>query len=122
MLISTDEINHPSSADVLLNTRAVANGTCQSPAPIGIHVCSPKPNQTVSSPVTFAFSATSFYPIRKMEVWIDGKKRSETYEVFANEGFAKLKLTLAAGTHRVALFSGGFDGTVQHTSYSIDVQ
>ena len=117
-----NEVQHPWSADVLLNTRSRPNGSCQTPAPVGIHVCSPVANSTVQNPVNFAFSAISFYPVRKMEVWIDGKKRSETYEVFANEGFANVKLTLAPGTHRVGLFSGGFDGTVQHTSYNINVK
>jgi len=121
-LFSDEEIQHPWSADVLLNTRTRPNGSCQTPAPVGIHVCSPVANSTVQNPVNFAFSATSFYPVRKMEVWIDGKKRSEKYEVFANEGFANVKLTLAPGTRRVGLFSGGFDGTVQRTSYNITVQ
>ena len=57
-----------------------------------------------------------------MEVWIDGKKLSETYEVFADEGFSNVKLTLVPGSHKVSLFSGGFDGTVQHTSYDITVK
>jgi FG-GAP-like repeat len=123
MLVSETENEHPNSAGVLLNTRAKPNGTCQTPAsPSAISVCSPTPNQTVSNPVQFAFSATSFYPVRKMEVWIDGTKRSETYEVFANEGFANVNLKLTPGTHKVSLFEGGFDGTVQHTSYSITVQ
>ena len=117
-----NEVQHPWSADVLLNTRSRPNGSCQTPAPVGIHVCSPVANSTVQNPVNFAFSAISFYPVRKMEVLIDGKKRSETYEVFANEGFANVKLTLAPGTHRVGLFCGGFDGTVQHTSYNINVK
>jgi hypothetical protein len=121
MLISATEDEHPQSADVLLNTRSRSNGTCQAPAPTGIHVCSPTPNETVANPVKFSFSATSFYPVRKMEIWIDGKKLSETYEVFANEGFADVKLRLKPGSHNVGLYSGGFDGTVQHTSYSITV-
>ncbi|MGA3194817.1 MAG: VCBS repeat-containing protein [Terriglobales bacterium] len=122
MLVSETENEHPESADVLLNMRPTPNGTCQTPAsPSAIMVCSPMPNQTVSNPVQFAFSATSFYPVRKMEVWIDGKKLSETYEVFANEGFGDVKLRLTPGSHRVGLFAGGFDGTVQKTSYMITV-
>jgi hypothetical protein len=122
VLFANEEIQHPYSADVLLNTRARPNGSCQTPAPVGIHVCSPAANSMVTNPVTFAFSAMSFFPLRKMEVWIDGKKRSEKYEVFANEGFSNVKLTLALGSHHVGLFAGGFDGTVQHTSYDITVK
>jgi len=122
VLLSTIESAHPNSADVLFNPDTKPNGTCQVPAPTGIAVCSPASGATVSSPVNFAFSANSFYPMRKMEVWVDGTKRSETYEVFANQGFANLSLPLAAGTHSVALFAGGFDGTVQKRTYSIKVQ
>jgi hypothetical protein len=57
-----------------------------------------------------------------MEMWIDGAKVSETYEVFANEGFANVKLNLKPGPHKIGLFSGGFDGTVQHLSYNIAVK
>jgi hypothetical protein len=122
LVSSQDTLDHPSSLDVLLNKRTVPNGSCQAPAHVGVRSCSPKSGQLVQSPVTFAFSANSFYPVRKMEVWIDGKKRSETYEVFANEGFANVKLSLVLGSHKVGLFAVGFDGRVQHISYAIDVQ
>jgi len=122
-LLAGDEIQHPQSADILLNARPRPDGSCQTPAaPAGIHVCSPVANSQVTSPVKFSFSATSFYPIRKMEIWIDGVKRKEAYEVFADEGFSDVNLTLSSGSHHVALFAGGFDGSVQKVSYDISVQ
>lgn len=121
-LFTTSLYSRPYDAAILLNTDPVPDGTCQNPAPSGLHVCSPTANETVANPVSFAFSATSFYPVHKMEVWIDGTKRSETYEVFANVGFSNTHLTLPAGTHRVDLYEGAFDGTVQHTRYSINVK
>ena len=100
---------HPNSADLMLNTGRNAVGACAAPG-IGIHVCSP--GSSSASPVHFSFSATSFSPIRKMEVWVDGVKKSETYHVFGYEGFSDVSLALSAGTHRVSFYSGGFDGTV----------
>ncbi|HZD76180.1 MAG TPA: VCBS repeat-containing protein [Acidobacteriaceae bacterium] len=110
--------NHPNSADVLLNTGGKAIGSCAAPA-IGIHVCSP--GTSSASPVKFSFSATSFYPVRKMEVWVDGVKKSETYHVVGNQGFADVSLALSAGTHQVSFFSGGFDGSVQKKTVTLKV-
>jgi hypothetical protein len=110
--------NHPNSADVLLNTGGKAIGSCAAPA-IGIHVCSP--GASSASPVKFSFSATSFYPLRKMEVWVDGAKKSETYHVLANQGFSDVSLSLAAGTHTVSFFAGTYDGGVVKKTITVKV-
>jgi hypothetical protein len=94
---------------------------CPAPASPGFHVCSPS-GASVASPVKFNFSASSLYPIRKMEVWIDGTKRSETYNTVGQQAFANPSLSLSAGTHKVSLFSGAYDGSVQKTSYSLTVK
>ncbi len=112
-------LNHPDSLALLLNTGRYAVGSCSAPA-IGIHVCSP--GDVSSGQVRFAFSATSYYPLRKMEIWVDGVKRSETYHVFANEGFEDTTLTLTPGGHRIGLYSGDFDGRVQHKTFNIQAQ
>jgi FG-GAP-like repeat len=110
--------NHPNSADVLLNTGGKALGSCPAPT-IGIQVCSP--GTSSASPVKFSFSATSFYPIRKMEVWVDGAKKSETYHVAANQGFSDVSLPLAAGKHTVSFFSGTYDGGVTKKTITVTV-
>jgi hypothetical protein len=109
---------HPNSADLLLNTGTKSVGNCAPPV-IGINVCSP--GTSSASPVKFSFSATSFYPIRKMEVWVDGAKKSETYHVVANQGFSDVSLTLAKGKHTVSFFSGGFDGSVVKKTVTVQV-
>jgi len=103
------------------NTRNIS-ALCPAPASPGFHVCSPASGASVASPVKFNFSASPFYPIRKMEVWIDGTKRSETYNSVGYQAFANPSLTLSAGTHRVTLFSGAYDGSVRRTSYYITVK
>ena len=118
-LFATSYANtHPSSADLMLNTGSRPVGACPAPA-MGIHVCSP--GASSASPVKFSFSATSFYPIRKMEVWVDGVKKSETYHVIANQGFSDASLSPASGTHRVTFFSGGFDGSVVNKTMTVKV-
>lgn len=109
---------HQNSADVLLNTGAKSIGSCAAPA-IGIHVCSP--GAASGSPVRFSFSATSFYPIRKMEVWVDGKKKSETYHTIGTQAFSDVSLSIPAGTHKVSFFSGAYDGTVVKKSITLKV-
>ena len=118
-LFATSYANtHPDSADLMLNTGSKPGGSCAAPA-IGIHVCSP--GASSASPVKFSFSATTFYPLRKMEVWVDGAKKSETYHVFANQGFSDVSLTLAGGTHTVSFFAGTFDGGVTKKTISLKV-
>jgi hypothetical protein len=105
---------------LIKNTRNIS-ALCPAPASPGFHVCSPS-GASVASPVKFNFSASSLYPIRKMEVWIDGAKRSETYNTVGQQAFANPSLSLSAGTHKVSLFSGAYDGSVQKTSYSLTVK
>lgn len=118
-LILTSYANtHPNAAALMLNAAARPVGSCPAPA-IGIHVCSPGTSST--SPVKFSFSATSFYPMRKMEVWVDGVKKSETYHVFADQGFSDVSLPLTTGTHKISFFSGTYDGGVTKKSITITV-
>jgi hypothetical protein len=118
-LFATSYANtHPYSADLMLNTGSKPVSSCAAPV-IGIHVCSP--GAASASPVRFSFSATSFYPIRKMEVWVDGVKKSETYHTIGNQAFADVSLSIPAGTHKVSFFSGAFDGTVVKKSVTVTV-
>jgi hypothetical protein len=118
LFATTDANTHPDSADFLINTGTHPVGSCAAPA-IGIHVCSP--GASSASPVRFSFSATSFYALRKMEVWVDGVKKSETYHVFANQGFSDVSLALSAGTHTVSFFSGTYDGGVTKKTITVSV-
>jgi hypothetical protein len=106
---------------LIKNTRSITP-LCLAPASPGFHVCGPASGASVASPVKFNFSASAVYPIRKMEVWIDGTKRSETYNTVGQQAYANPSLSLSAGTHRVTLFSGAYDGSTQKSSYSITVK
>lgn len=134
------DLNHDGKLDVALHTGDeqsgysdnshlyVANNTrsvstyCPAPAGTGFHICSPASGATVTSPVSFNFSASSLFPIRKLEIWVDGAKKSETYNSVGEQAFVRTSLSLSSGKHTVSLFSGGYDGTIQKKSYSLTVK
>jgi len=67
-----------------------------------------------------SFSASAFYPLRKMEIWVDGVKRSETRHVFGTQGYANVTVNVSAGTHQIGLYAVGFSHSMlYHTSFSV---
>ena len=123
-LYAGDHQNGYDPADYLYlleNSRSITP-LCPTPSSPGIHVCSPTNGATVSSPVQFNFSASSTYPIRKMEVWVDGVKKSETYNSVGSQAFANPTLALSKGAHAIALYYGAYDGSVARTTYSLTVK
>jgi hypothetical protein len=117
-LFTTDNASaNPESAVLDLNAGTHPVGACPT-TKTGIHVCSPASSTTTSMPVSF--SASAFYPLRKMEVWVDGVKRSETRHVFGTQGYADVTLGVSAGTHKIDLYAVGFSHSMlYHTSLSI---
>jgi hypothetical protein len=118
-ITTSDANSHPDSAAVMLNQASTPVGKC---APTyGIHVCSSTTSST--NPVQFSFSATTLYQLRKMEVWVDGVKKSESYHVFGQQGFSDVSLTLSSGTHKIDLLAVAVDGKLEvKKSYSLMVQ
>jgi FG-GAP-like repeat len=110
------------TVDLLLNTSTGNFPKCSPPTRVGIHVCSPTSGSSVTSPVRFSVAATSFTPIRKIEIWIDGRKLSETYNSLADQSFVDKSFSLLPGTHHVGIYSVGYDNDFQHTSYLLTVR
>jgi hypothetical protein len=98
----------------LLNTTSGQFPPCSPPGSFGIHVCSPISGTTSGSPVRFRITAASFTPIRKIELWIDGVKKGETYRSFNLYAFCNPTLTVASGSHRADIFAVNYDGMLQH--------
>ncbi len=116
---TTDANSHPNSAALMLNQAGTPVGHC--PPAFGIHVCSS--TSTATNPVSFSFSSTALYPLRKMEIWVDNVKRSETYHVFGQQGFSDVSLNLTPGVRKIDLFAVPFDGvTVTKRTYYLTVQ
>jgi hypothetical protein len=112
--------NHPDSMALMLNSGTKAYGTCAPPGN-GIHVCSPGTTASSTS-VYFNVSATSFYQLRKLEIWVDGVKKRETYHVFGTQGYDHATLTLPAGKHTVGVYAVAMDESMKlHTSFTVTV-
>jgi hypothetical protein len=108
----------------LLNTTTGNFPTCAAPnAAVGIAQCSPVSGSTVTSPVNFAIGAAAAEPIRKVELWADGKKQLEQFaDAFSNYGFLNASVPLAAGTHRINIITSGWDNSQISKVSTIDVK
>ena len=107
----------------LLNSTSGKFHSCEPPSAFeGINVCSPKPGSTVTSPVDFRVGAAGQVPMRKVEVWIDGKKAVQEIDGFSNYSFLDQSLDLFEGSHRVVIFAAGWDNSLQEKSFTLDVK
>jgi hypothetical protein len=104
-----------------LNTTASGNwGGCAYPhAGMGIHVC--LPSVSAGSPVTFNASANSFGQLRKIELWVDGKKAAEQYHAWGPRAWFDFSEAVAAGTHRGVIFATDIDNRQQETAFNFTV-
>lgn len=107
-----------------LNTTGAGNWSpCSYPqAAHGINVCSPANGATVSANVQFEVAATWFEPLRKIEVWVDGKKIVEQHHVWDKYGWLNATHKFAIGTHQLDVYSAGDDNALQHESSTFTVQ
>ncbi|HZZ41008.1 MAG TPA: FG-GAP-like repeat-containing protein [Acidobacteriaceae bacterium] len=85
----------------------------------GIALCSP--GSTSGTSVSFTASANSFGMLRKMELWIDGKKIAEQHHTWANRAWFNLTTTLSAGSHKVTLFAADIDNRLQKFTSTVQV-
>lgn len=87
----------------------------------GIHVCMPS-GSTATSPVQFSVSASGPTPMRKVAVWVDGKKMAEQLtHAFSNYSFLDKSLSLSAGSHKISIFGAGWDNTLQKKTFTLTV-
>jgi hypothetical protein len=123
---ATDDSNPNNGTQVYdyLNTTTSTNWSpCSYPAAShGINVCSPANGATVSSNVQFKIAATWFEPLRKLEVWVDGRKIVEQHHVWDKYAWLKATHTFAAGTHHVDVYSAGYDNALQRQSLTFTVR
>jgi hypothetical protein len=80
---------------------------------LGFNLCSPTRTVSPSNSVRFSIGAGNQTPGRKVEIWIDGKKMAENLKGFSHYSFLDTTLTLAPGTHRVGIFTAGWDNLLQ---------
>jgi len=120
------------AADTVITTElnSSANGTWSNcPYPLrgrGIALCSPLNFSltgfgSANSPVDFSAAAVSFGQIRKMELWVDGKKLVQQHHVWGNNAFLHYTPTFAEGHHNGAVFAADTDGTLQKLTFDFNV-
>jgi hypothetical protein len=108
---------------VLMNMTAGAFHSCGAPLSFtGINVCSPIAGSTVATAVPFHVGAAGQVVMRKVEVWVDGKKITEQLNGFSNYSFLDETLNLTQGSHRVTIFAAGWDNSLQKKSFTLYVR
>jgi hypothetical protein len=104
-----------------INTTASGNwGGCNYPAKgQGIGLC--LPTSTTTSPVRFNASANSFGLLRKIELWVDGKKIAEQHHAWEQRAWFDLTSTFAAGSHSGVLYAADVDNRLQKLAFAFTV-
>jgi hypothetical protein len=106
-----------------INTTGPGSRTrCEYPsAAAGISTCIYR-SGTNGATVTFGAAASWFEPLRKLELWIDGKKVNEQYNVWDKYAWLMSSAsTFSNGTHRADLYTAGYDNALQHQTLTFKV-
>lgn len=85
----------------------------------GISVCAPAGSST--APVNFNATARSYEPLRKMELWVDGKKRAEQHNVWEGNAFFNFSAGLGNGSHLGTIYAADVDHTLERTDFRFTV-
>ena len=84
-----------------------------------IHLCSPAGSST--STVNFSAASNSWGQLRKMELWVDGKKLAEQHHAWEGHAYFNYRTTLAVGTHKGTIFAANVDNTLQKVQFDFTV-
>jgi hypothetical protein len=92
---------------------------CATPPSGAIHakICGPASNASVASPVLVRASGNSPIGVKRLEVWIDGKKQTQRF----NDQLAK-RFTLSPGSHRIAVVAVDRYRGTSTTAVNVNVQ
>jgi hypothetical protein len=85
----------------------------------GITLCSPAGSSTPT--VNFNAAAHSWGQLRKMELWVDGKKLAEQHHVWEGNAFFNYASTLASGTHKGTIYAADVDNTLERFDFNFTV-
>ncbi len=103
----------PGEVIVGLVTSGSKNCTGLGSANLASKICAPASNASVSSPVLVTAAGNSPIGVKRLEVWVDGKK---TYEKLGNQ--LNKKITLSSGKHRIAVVAvDQYVGSVSTAEY-----
>jgi hypothetical protein len=72
--------------------------------------------------VSFGAASNWFEPLRKMELWLDGTKVTEQYNVWDKYAWlSSTAQTFSSGTHRADIYTAGYDNVLQHQQVTFQV-
>jgi hypothetical protein len=110
---------YPGDSNLYTGLNGTAGGLwsdCSYPtAGRGITLCSPAGN--AGPTVNFNAAAHSFGQLRKIELWVDGKKLSEQYNTWAGNAFLNVSSKLSPGSHQGTLYAADVDNTLQRLNF-----
>jgi hypothetical protein len=87
---------------------------------MGIHLCTPSA-VPIASPATFMASANSYGQLRKIELWVDGKKIGEQWHAWEQRVWFHLTSTFAPGSHSASLYAADIDNRLQRLNYNFSL-
>lgn len=104
----------PTTLVAEVNTTSGGNfGGCTYPKSAqGIALCSPAASNSGNT-VSFKAAATSFGNLRKIELWVDGKKLAQNFHAWEHNGWFNYTGTFAAGAHKATLYANDVDNRQQ---------
>jgi hypothetical protein len=107
----------------LLNTTSGSFHSCEAPKAFeGLNICSPIAGSTVASSVPFHVGAAGQVVMRKVEVWVDGKKMVQQLNGFSHYSFLDATLSLSQGSHKIVVDAAGWDNSIQEKSFTLYVR
>ncbi len=95
---------------------------CEYPSSVsGISACLYRSGSNGAT-ISFGAAANWFEPLRKMELWLDGTKVTEQYNVWDKYAWlSSAARTFSAGTHRADFYTAGYDNVLQHQQVTFQV-
>jgi len=85
----------------------------------GINACSPA--LIANGTVNFNAAAHSFGMLRKIELWVDGKKLNEQYKTWGGNAWFNYIAQLAPGAHSAAYVAADVDNTLQVSPFNLTI-
>jgi hypothetical protein len=84
-----------------------------------IAVCSPVGAST--STVNFNAASHSWGQLRKMELWVDGKKLAEQFHVWEGNAWFNYASTVASGSHKGTIYAANVDNSLERFDFNFTV-
>jgi hypothetical protein len=116
--VTNDLLTDPSYILTELNRTAIGNwGNCAYPGRWeGLNVCAAGTSSGATA--TFSAAANSFGKLRKIELWVDGKKVSEQHHVWDSHGFFDFTSKFTPGNHVGTFYAADIDNRLQRYEFT----